>query len=84
MCDYKKLRVWQRAVDLYGEVKRISLGFPKYENYSLGDQMRRSAESISIKRSFRRKSYVNLTLRETRAKSTIKLKMEKFIKDCSL
>ena len=47
MYDYRRLRVWQRAVDLYGEVKKVTMGFPKFENYALGDQMRRSAESIS-------------------------------------
>lgn len=45
--DYKKLKVWERAVDLYVEVREITMGFPNYEKYSLGDQMRRSAESIS-------------------------------------
>ncbi len=47
MYDYKKLKVWHRAVDIYEEIKRITLGFPDYEKYALGDQMRRSAESIS-------------------------------------
>ena len=47
MYDYKKLKVWARAIDLYVEVKKIIDGFPNYEKYSLGDQMRRSEESIS-------------------------------------
>lgn len=47
MYDYKRLKVWQRAVDLYEEVKKITMGFPDYEKYAIGDQMRRSAESIS-------------------------------------
>jgi len=47
MYDYKKLKVWARAVDLYGEIKKITLGFPDYEKYALGSQMRRSTESIS-------------------------------------
>ena len=47
MYDYKRLKVWERAVDLYGEIKRITFDFPKIEDYALGDQMRRSAESIS-------------------------------------
>ncbi|MFH0711980.1 MAG: four helix bundle protein [archaeon] len=47
MYDYKKLKVWRRAVDLYEEVLKITMGFPKFEVYALGDQMRRSAESIS-------------------------------------
>jgi len=47
MYDYRRLRVWQRAVDLYEVIKKITLEFPQFEIYALGDQMRRSAESIS-------------------------------------
>lgn len=45
--DHRKLKVWQKAVDLHNRIVRITLEFPKHEKYALGDQMRRSSESIS-------------------------------------
>ncbi len=38
--------VWGRADVLAKEIHRITLGFPKFETYELGSQMRRSAGSI--------------------------------------
>lgn len=38
--------VWRRADVLAKEVHKITLGFPKFETYELGIQMRRSAGSI--------------------------------------
>ena len=43
---YKKLIVWQKAMDLTQEVYRLSKLLPADEKYSLSDQLRRSAVSI--------------------------------------
>jgi len=37
---------WQRADKLAKEICRVTLGFPKFEMYALGDQMRRSSGSV--------------------------------------
>ncbi len=41
------MKVWQRADVLSKEICRLTLGFPKFEMYVLGDQMRRSSGSVS-------------------------------------
>jgi four helix bundle protein len=46
MWDYKKMKVWVRADVLAKEIHKLTLGFPKFETYELGSQMRRSAGSI--------------------------------------
>jgi four helix bundle protein len=43
---FKDLRVWHEAMELVSDVYRITLTFPKYELYGLGQQMRRAAVSI--------------------------------------
>jgi len=40
------MKVWQRADVLSKEVYRLTLRFPKFEMYALGDQMRRSSGSV--------------------------------------
>ena len=40
------MRVWQRADKLVKEICRVTFGFPKFEMYALGDQMRRSSGSV--------------------------------------
>ena len=40
------MKVWQRADVLSKEIHRLTLGFPKFEMYALGDQMRRSSGSV--------------------------------------
>lgn len=45
--NYRDLIVWQKAMDLTEEVYRLSKFLPKEELYSLTDQMRRAAVSIS-------------------------------------
>ncbi|RYG46759.1 four helix bundle protein [bacterium] len=44
---YRKLRVWQEAVDLAEETYRLTSAFPKSETYGLTAQMRRSAVSVA-------------------------------------
>jgi four helix bundle protein len=43
---FKDLRVWHEAMELVSDVYRLTLTFPKYELYGLGQQMRRAAVSI--------------------------------------
>ena len=43
---FKKLIVWQKAMELVRVVYRISKGFPPDERYALTDQLRRAAVSI--------------------------------------
>jgi four helix bundle protein len=44
--SYKKLIVWQRAIELVTEVYELTDKFPKEEIYGLCSQMRRAAVSI--------------------------------------
>lgn len=46
MKNFKKLKVWERAIDFGVEVYRATESFPKREIYSLTDQIRRAAVSI--------------------------------------
>lgn len=46
MHQYKKLRVWQLAVDLTIEIYRLSDDLPVTEKYGIQSQMRRAAVSI--------------------------------------
>ena len=43
---YKKLIVWQKAMELVRSVYRLSKVFPADERYALTDQLRRAAISI--------------------------------------
>jgi len=45
--DFKKLTVWQRAMELAKSVYRYSGQFPASEMYGLSSQMRRSVVSIA-------------------------------------
>ncbi len=44
--SYKDLKVWNKAMDLVEEIYKVSLIFPKEEQYGLTSQIRRSAISI--------------------------------------
>ena len=41
-----KLIVFEKAYELSLEIHRVSLGFPKIEQYALADQIRRASKSI--------------------------------------
>ena len=43
---HKKLQVWQSAMDLVGEVYKVTARFPECERYGLISQIRRCAVSI--------------------------------------
>ncbi|MBU3924096.1 MAG: four helix bundle protein [Nanoarchaeota archaeon] len=47
MWDVEKLQVYHRAIKIRNELKKRTFGFPKFEMYELGSQMRRAVASIS-------------------------------------
>jgi four helix bundle protein len=55
----KSLEVYKTAFELSLELHAVSLTFPKYEQYSLADQMRRASRSIcaNIVEGFDRQKY---------------------------
>ncbi len=44
--SYKDLIVWQKSIELVGEVFKLTSNFPKTETYGIVAQMRRAAVSI--------------------------------------
>ncbi len=48
MHKFRKLRVWQRAMDFVTEIYKISSRFPKSEQFGLTSQIRRAAISIPL------------------------------------
>lgn len=46
MHDYRKLRVWQDAIELAVEVYQLTRAFPKEEKFNLTSQMNRAAVSV--------------------------------------
>jgi four helix bundle protein len=47
MKDFKELKVWQKAHALTLDVYRVTVAFPKEEQYALTSQIRRASASIS-------------------------------------
>jgi four helix bundle protein len=47
MFKFEKLEVWSKAVDLYGEVSSASQSIHQKDQFSLGEQIRRAALSVS-------------------------------------
>lgn len=45
---FEKLKVWEKAVDLSGEISDLAKTFPKDELYVLTAQLKRAADSISL------------------------------------
>src|ERR1035441_4646438 len=45
--SYRDLKVWQRSIDLAGNIYRLTSAFPSAEIYGLTSQMRRAAVSIA-------------------------------------
>lgn len=58
--SYKDLEVFNLTKEVDGEIYNASLSFPKIEQYSLGDQIRRSSHSIlaNIAEGYGRKIYI--------------------------
>jgi len=46
--DYKKLDIWQRAMDYAVEIYKLSAHLPSEEKYGLASQIRRAVCSISM------------------------------------
>ena len=44
--SFEDLEVFQKAYRLSLEIHRASLGFPRHEQFALGDQIRRASKSI--------------------------------------
>ena len=44
--SFEDLRVYKRLVELHLEIHRLTMGFPRFEMYELGSQLRRSSNSI--------------------------------------
>lgn len=47
MRNFRNYEIWQHAVDMAVSVSTLCDGFPKYELFALGDQLRRASVSIS-------------------------------------
>ena len=45
---FEKLKVWEAAVELSGEISDLTKDFPKSELYVLSSQIKRAADSISL------------------------------------
>ncbi len=45
--NFEKLEVWQKAMDLTVEIYKITNDFPKSEQFSLTDQLRRAISSVT-------------------------------------
>ncbi|HLG30760.1 MAG TPA: four helix bundle protein [Candidatus Brocadiales bacterium] len=48
MHNFRKIKVYQRAIDFAVEIYRVSKKFPKDELFGLSSQIRRAVTSISI------------------------------------
>lgn len=48
MHKFRKLKVWQRSIQLVSLIYQITAKFPKEEKYGLVDQIRRAAVSICL------------------------------------
>jgi len=47
MFKFESLEVWHRAVALYEEISNLSKGIDQRDQFSLGEQIRRAALSVS-------------------------------------
>lgn len=45
---FENLKVWQRSVDLSGQIGDLIKSFPVEERYILASQMQRAADSVSL------------------------------------
>lgn len=45
---FERLKVWEKAVDLSGDVSELVKSFPKDELYVLNSQIKRACDSISL------------------------------------
>jgi four helix bundle protein len=45
---FENLKVWQRSIDLSGEIYELTESFPKKEKYVLTSQIQRASDSIAL------------------------------------
>lgn len=45
---FENLKIWQLSLDLADDIDRLSQTFPKHELYSLSNQIKRAADSVSL------------------------------------
>jgi four helix bundle protein len=45
---FEKLKVWQKAVELAGDINQLTKAFPKDELFILSAQIKRAADSVSL------------------------------------
>ena len=45
---FENLKVWQASLELADEIDILSKSFPKHELYSLSNQIKRAADSVSL------------------------------------
>jgi four helix bundle protein len=45
--SFEDLRVYRKLCELHSKICELSLGFPKFELFELGSQIRRSSNSIA-------------------------------------
>jgi four helix bundle protein len=45
---FENLKVWQRSIDLSGEIYELTESFPKKEMYVLTSQIQRASDSIAL------------------------------------
>ena len=57
--SYHQLKIFQKSLDLFFRIHRLSLTLPKIELYELGSQIRRSSDSVNtnIVKGYGRKRY---------------------------
>lgn len=47
MFKFEKLEVWRKSIDLYQQISEASRTIQQWEQFSLGEQLRRAALSVS-------------------------------------
>jgi four helix bundle protein len=59
--SYKQLNIWRLARELSVDIHKLSLSLPKYEQYEVGSQIRRSSKSTraNIVEGYGRRTYKN-------------------------
>lgn len=45
---FESLKIWHLSLELTDEIDLLAQNFPKHETYSLGSQIRRAANSVSL------------------------------------
>ena len=47
MRNFRNYKIWNESLEFTTEIYKITRGFPSFERYGLGDQLRRASVSIS-------------------------------------